>query len=101
MRATRVADLHVPRQTRLVLERVGELLEQDTCWLYQRKYHFKLDREGVRTLAVSEDSGGRFRLETCVLGTAGSTLWTLSHDDARLAAVVRELGEERGARVSA
>jgi len=101
MKATALADLHVARRTRLVLEQVGAELGQDTCWLYQRKYHFKLDDEGIKTLAVSEDSGGRFRLEACTLTTPGTTLWTLSHDDARLAAVVRELGEERGARVSA
>lgn len=95
----RVADLHLPRTTRLVLERVGALLEQDTCWLYKRKYHFKLESEGNWTLAVSEDSGGRYRLETCALGAPVATLWTLPRDMARLADVVRELGEERGARV--
>lgn len=82
-----------------MLEDIGALLEQDTCWLHQRKYHFKLDDEGYWTLAVSEDSSGRFRLETCALGSPTATLWTLPGDKARLADVVRELGEDRGARV--
>lgn len=85
-----VSEIHAPRSTRLVLEEVGRLLDRDVCWLYQRRYHFTLDDDG-RTLAVSEETGGRFRLEACKWARPVATLWTLSGDPARLASVVREL----------
>lgn len=80
------------------LERVGELLGRDVCWLYRRRFHFTLEREGW-TVAISPESAGRFRLELCHWSRTVVCLWALADDDERLAAVVRELEETRGVRI--
>ena len=78
------------QQLRDLLYRVGDLLGRDVCWLYQRRFHFPLARDGW-TLAVSPDSAGRVRLEACHWTRPVATLWIFHDDDARLAAVVEEL----------
>lgn len=96
--AQHIADLHAPRDTRLFLESVGRILDTDMCWLYQRKFHFAVPGEGC-TLAVAEESAGRFRLEACRWTRPVVTLWALPNDEARLASVVRNLAARGDARV--
>lgn len=87
-----------PQATRVLLERIASLLGRDVCWLYQRRYHFVLEEDGW-TLAVCEESAGRFRIEACRWTRPVATLWARADDEARLAAVVRELAAIGGARV--
>lgn len=81
-----------PDRTRLVLERMGELLDANVAWLYQRRYHFALG-DGW-TIALSPESAGRFRLEACRWTRPAATLWARAGDEDRLAGLVLELAAE-------
>lgn len=91
-------DMPRSKQVRDLLHRVAGLLGGDVCWLYQRRFHFRLAQDGW-TLAVSPDSAGRTRIEACHWTRPVATLWIFHDDDARLAAVVQELAAHGGARV--
>lgn len=93
------ADMPAAPGLRDAIYRVGELLDRDVCWLYQRRWHFPLE-DGC-TIAISPDSAGRLRLEACRWTRPVATLWTLEDDEARLAAAVRELADTGGVVVGA
>lgn len=80
-----------PDRIRRTLLAVGELLDLDRCWLYQRRYHFSI-ADGW-TIAVKPESAGRLRIEACHWTRPASTLWTLAEDEDRLAGAVLELRE--------
>lgn len=84
--------------TYTALVRVGCVLGQTVCWLYGRRYHFKL-RDG-ELLAITPESGGRLRLERLDQGREGRSLWTHAEDLDRLTDLVVELTDE-GVRASA
>lgn len=73
-------------QIHSALQRIADVLGMHTCWLYQRRYHFSVGAGW--TLALSADSAGRFRVDTCWHTRTVSSLWVLPHDSASLAAVV-------------
>lgn len=80
------------------LVRVGSVLGENVCWLYERRYHFRL-RDG-ELLAITPESGGRLRLERVDRGREGRSLWTHAEDLDRLTDLVLELTDE-GVRASA
>lgn len=65
-----------------------------TCWLFQRRYHFTVGRGW--TIALSPDSAGRFRVDTCRYTRTVESLWVLHDDHASLAAVVISLRDRLG-----
>lgn len=69
---------------------VGDLLQREVCWLYQRRFHFPLDEDGW-TIALAPESAGRLRVEACRWTLPVVTLWAREDDGARLADVVLEL----------
>jgi hypothetical protein len=64
----------------------------NTCWLYQRRYHFSVG-QGF-TIALSPDSAGRFRVDTCRLTRTVSSLWVLGDDHDSLAGVALALRDQ-------
>lgn len=81
-----------PDRIRRALERVGELLDVDVAWLYQRRFHFALG-DGW-TIALSAESAGRFRVEACRWTRPAATLWSRAADEDRLDALVLALAAE-------
>lgn len=70
------------------LQAVAATLSQDTCWLYEGRFHFPV---GGLTLAISAESAGRLRLDVCVAGEPRDTLWILAGEHERLTDLVLEL----------
>lgn len=93
-----LADLPCASALHRVVHQVGALLERDVAWIYGRRYHLVL--EGEWTIAVSPDTAGRVRVETCHYTRPLVARWVRAHDHDRLASVVREL-EAGGAPVGA
>lgn len=79
------------------LTHIAALLADDRCWFYGDAFHLPVDGEGSVTLAVSPDSAGRIRIDTCVEGVRRATKWARIDDHARLAAIVREARDENQA----
>lgn len=61
------------------------------CYAHDGRYHFSLG--GGRSIALSADSAGRIRVESCHLCRPESTMWALAHHPARLVSVVRRMGQ--------
>lgn len=59
------------------------------CYAHGGRYHFALG--GGMSLALSADSAGRIRVETCRLTQPVSTMWALAHRLDRLAGLVRRM----------
>jgi hypothetical protein len=76
-----------PADTFAALQCIAGELGMHTCWLYQRRWHFSVG-EGW-TIALSPDSGGRFRIDTCRYTRTMASLWVLAEHRDRLAGVVR------------
>jgi hypothetical protein len=76
-----------PAETFTALQRIADVLGMHTCWLYQRRWHFSVG-EGW-TIALSPDSGGRFRIDTCRHTRTVASLWVLAEHRDSLADVVR------------
>lgn len=91
-------ELPSPEQTRRALMVIGDVLEQDACWLYGRAYHFLLDwLADDWTLTLRPESAGRFRVELQRGMRPVATLWTLAGEDRRLAGIVLHLIDRVGA----
>lgn len=88
-----------PEQTWPMLLRVGAIMGEPVCWLYEGEYHFRMAVDGW-TLAVSPDDAGRFRVSACRGAVPTATVWVQAHDSSRLEAVVRELREQAEAVLS-
>lgn len=71
---------------------IASVLGMHSCWLYRRRYHFTVG-EGW-TIALSPDSAGRFRLDTCRHTRIESSLWVLGDDHASLACVAAALRDQ-------
>lgn len=74
-----------------VLRYVGNLLGQDVCWFLRGAFHFKLGNEW--TVAISPESAGRFRVDTCHLTAARATKWCRAADRSRLESLIREAAD--------
>lgn len=70
------------------LQTLRDVLGRDYCYLHHGRFHFKLS--GDWSLALSADSAGRFRVETCYLAVPRGSLWAFAPDHGRLVAVARE-----------
>jgi hypothetical protein len=73
---------------------IAALLNDSRCWSFNDRFHFNLDPEGEWTIAVSGDSMGRLRIDTCHLGVERATKWLRANDGDRLAEVVRSARDE-------
>lgn len=71
------------------LDVAADALGLRVCYRHDGRYHFSLG-EG-RSIAVSSESAGRFRVEVCRLCRPVHTMWAFSHDLDRLAGLVRHL----------
>lgn len=80
-----------PQDTYATLLRVAVFLGA-RCWLHGRRFHFPV-ADGW-TIAVSADSGNRFRLDACRFVRPVSTLWVLAGEDERLAGCVLALRDQ-------
>ena len=74
-----------PAETFAALQCIADVLGMHSCWLYLRRWHFSVG--GGWTIALSGDSAGRFRVDTCHLTRTVSTLWVLPEDRGSLAAI--------------
>lgn len=86
------ADPPNTRELLIALRAVGALLGEGACYAVGSRFHFRLD--GGWTLAVSADSGRRFRVEACHRGVTRATLWSHASDRARLVALARSARDE-------
>lgn len=73
---------------------IAEALGDRRCWFHRGAFHFALDAEGERTLAISGDAASRVRIDTCFRGAVRGTRWAREDDDARLALIVLEARDE-------
>lgn len=83
----------VPMPVFTTLKFIGNLLGVGVCWYHRGSFHFKVGVD--RTVAVTPDSAGRFRVDTCHLTVPVDTKWTATHDRARLAQIVRDAAEDQ------
>lgn len=70
----------------------ARVLDNMVCWVIQDRFHFALGSGW--SLALSADSAERIRIEACHRSVPRSSMWTLAHDHARLAAVVERMSNE-------
>lgn len=75
------------------LRYIGDLLDVNVCWYHRGRFHFKVNDD--RTVAVSYDSAGRFRVENCHLTVPLDRKWVAAHDRARLTQLVRDAAEDQ------
>ena len=97
MRSSEHAFLPPAADTYTALLSVGAVLGASICWLYERRYYFKLDDGGL--LAITPESGGRLRLARLDHGCEGRSVWTRAEDLGRLTDLVLDLSGE-GVRAS-
>lgn len=71
---------------------VASALNERIAFVYRDAYHFKLG-DGW-TLALSSEDAGRFRLDACRWTDPVSSLWALSDDHERLAALAIDMARE-------
>jgi hypothetical protein len=67
----------------------AEELDTWECYAHGDRYHFALGNGW--SIALSSDSAGRIRCETCRLTRSVSTMWALAHRPDRLAGLVRRM----------
>lgn len=67
------------------LRLVGGALGTDVAYVYEGRFHFRLDSRW--SVALSSESAGRFRLDACYGGRILATMWCLADDEDRLAAL--------------
>jgi hypothetical protein len=72
---------------------IANALGVDRCTFYRSAFHFDLGN-GDWTVAVTPDSVGRVRLETCHFGEIVSTRWCRGGDTHRIMDMVRESRDE-------
>lgn len=73
---------------------IGSVLGQRYAYWHRGRYHFAIDDDW--SIAISAESAGRFRVETCRRTVPMATLWTLADDTDRLAGLVVEAREAIG-----
>lgn len=74
------------------LDVAADVLGLRVCYRHLDRYHFSLG--AGRSIALSSESAGRFRVEVCRLCRPVHTMWAFSHDLDRLAGLVRHLSAE-------
>ncbi len=67
----------------------AEALDIWDCYAHENRYHFALG--GGWSIALSSESAGRIRCETCRLTCPVDTMWALAHRPDRLAGLVRKM----------
>jgi hypothetical protein len=75
-----------PAETLSALQCIADVLGMHTCWLYRCRWHFSVG--AGFTIALSPDSAGRFRIDTCRRTRTVSSLWVLPEDRDSLAGIV-------------
>lgn len=76
------------------LQSIAAVFGMHTCWLYQRRYHFSVGAGW--TIALSPDSAGRFRLDTCRHTRTVSSLWVLENERVSVAVIALVLRDQLG-----
>lgn len=76
----------------VALIEVSHALGTGRCWFYRGAFHFALDADW--TVAVTPDSLGRVRVDTCHLGVVRDTKWCRDNDTSRLVSIVCESRDE-------
>ena len=72
---------------------IAALRGTNRCTFYRSAFHFDLG-SGDWTLAVTPDSVGRIRIETCHFGRTVATRWCRAADAERIGVMVRESRDE-------
>ena len=67
----------------------AEVLDEWICYAHEGRYHFPLS--GGWSLALSADSAGRIRVDSCRLTHPVSTMWASARRRDRLAGLVRKM----------
>lgn len=73
---------------------VSRHLGTAVAWYHRGRFHFIVDH-GDWTVALSPDSAGRIRVESCHLTAPRATRWVAATDLGRLIEVVDELASVR------
>ena len=76
-----------------ILLDIAKILGTDRCTLLGRAFHFDLGN-GDWTVAISLDSMGRVRVDTCHFASVFATRWCRAGDSARLLVMVGESRDE-------
>lgn len=69
-------------ETLYVLRYAADLLDVTTCWYYLGAYHFRLGQ--TWSVAITPESAGRLRVDTCRLTISRDTRWCRCCDLRRL-----------------
>lgn len=72
----------------------GSVLGQRYAYWHRGRYHFTITEDW--SIAISAESAGRLRVETCRRAAPMVTLWALADDTDRLAGLVAEMREAIG-----
>lgn len=73
----------------------ADALDLWECYAHEGRYHFSLG--GGWSIALSEDSADRIRVEACRLTRPVTTMWTFCSSSDRLAGLVRKMSTVPGA----
>lgn len=71
---------------------VAEKLDRNVCYAHHGRFHFTLG-DGW-TIAVSAESAGRLRVETCLRCSPRTRMWVLARKHDRLAGLVARMSQE-------
>jgi hypothetical protein len=86
----RIVDCPEPEESILsALDAVAAELDLWICYFHLGRFHFSMG--GGWSIAVSSESAGRFRIETCRLCRPTTSMFALAHDLARLAGLARRM----------
>lgn len=80
------------REILTALQAVADALDVSLCWYYRRAFHFVVDVDW--TVAITPESAGRLRIETCRRTVPHGRTWTRATDHARLKQLVRDAVDE-------
>lgn len=75
------------------LKFIGDVLGVNVCWYHRGSFHFKVGVD--RTVSITPDSAGRYRVDYCHLTVPVDTKWAAMHDRARLAQLVQDAAEDQ------
>lgn len=89
---TRQTPSPTPAETYSALQRIASVFGLNTCWLFQCRYHFSVGAGW--TIALSDDSAGRFRLDTCHHTRTVTSAWVLGADHESIAGVALALRDQ-------
>lgn len=78
-----------PRDTRLMIQTLGEMLDVRACYRVGKSFH--LDLPDGWSLAITPETAGRVRMQACHRRRVVDTLFAFVHDTPRVVGLALEL----------